>query len=287
MPRKRAARALVFGALALVLALVFYALAHALPGNQAIARADVYAGIGTTYSWSGTAQAWQTDHRLVSHSDFVTFVQNNGACAGASNKILSSSEAAACATLANVHTPILANNSFAAGAITGWSSSFTYAGCGSGGTANAVNAADQDSDSGFASEGSGPLCLNGNVAIVSVSQTFTIAGNPSSQRYSVWYNWTPVNAGDVGCTQVSGAVNNFQVTINGHVQTTIPAPVGDGAWHQVSATTTDLLNGSNTFTVTASVSGARGLLPSGDFCTIQQTFAQTLLFDNATLTASY
>lgn len=289
-PRRAAKRAILFGFVALGLAFLAFAIGRPIASNQALSRADVFAGIGTSYSWSGTAQGWSTDHRLLTRGDITSFLQNNGTCTGSGTALVfTQSMLSACAVIANTHTPILANNTFSGGSVTSWSASYSYAGCTSGGTAVAVNGADEDSDSGYADEGSGVFCVNGNTVTVALTQSFSIAGNPASQSYSFWYRWTPVVEGDANnCIQQTGAVNNLQVVINSHTETTIPNPVGDSAWHHVSGTTIDLITGTNTFAVQASVSGARGNSLNGQgICSTPNLGAQTLDVDNASLTATW
>jgi hypothetical protein len=187
-------------------------------------------------------------------------------------------------------SPILANNTFSGGSFTSWSDttpSYTGACTTSNGFAG-VNATDEDGDTGYVtgSTTASTACSAGT-ATIGLTQSFTINGTPTSQSYSFWYYITPAIYNGGSCTgDTPGSYSNLKLVINGTTVSTTASPTGNSAWHQVSGTTTALVSGSNTLTlsITLSSSAWRSIQAS---CTGTEDFAsQSANIDNVVLTAT-
>lgn len=258
----------------------------AVSSTQVLTRGYVYSNIGTLFKWSGSAQSWSGSAQALTCGDWTSYISNDGtACTPASQTVVDS-YASAHAVVTVTHTPLLTNNTFTLGGFGSWSSANT-GGC-NGFTFTGQNAPDEDADSGLA-QATSATCSS-TVATVTLVQTFTIAGTPTTQTYSFWYLAPTVTYGDpVNCTQGTGTAS-LALKINA-VVITVPALTLDGAWHQVSGTTTALANGSNTLTFTATLAAASGQTSHYNkangiyICNATSTVAQPISIDNVTLSA--
>lgn len=257
--------------------------------NQALTRGFIYTNIGTLFTWSGTAQAWSGSAQEATYTDFTTFIKNNAACgAPGAAALIDYSHATACAVNTSVNTPILANHSFAGDVFTSWSDTTTVYG-GSCATSTAYNssaASPQDADGGDAVGSSGvtSTCATGLNVTLGLQQTFTISGTPTSQSWSFYYKWAHVDT--TGTCDIQGASANAVLKLNGTTVSTTAAPTDDNAWHQVSGTTTLLVNGSNTLSLTVQLQS--GVHYTNQTSCLTPTYqAQPFYFDNIALTATY
>jgi hypothetical protein len=255
--------------------------------NQCITRGYIYSQIGTLFSWSGSSQSsWNGSNQVATVSDFTTFVQNNGACTGPSTTLITYGQATACATnsSAATHTPILANNSFAGGSFVSWSSA--NVGSCTGALFSSLNGGDEDGDGGFANASS--LGCTTTAAQVTLVQSFSTGGAPTSQTYSFWYKGAQATSGDSSCTLQTGSAS-FVLKIGSTAIATVASPTLDGAWHQVTGTMSAMVSGSNTLTLTATLQGARGQYNrynpkiQGYICTFAGTAIQQIQVDNFVL----
>lgn len=281
MPRLRA--------LALLLGLV---LLGTFSSTQCLSRNDVYAQIGTAFTWAVTAQAsWNGDHTLVSCSDFFTYVKNDSSScttlygSNGAHQMMNWAQMQqhAVNTVPSAHTPILANNSFAGASFASWLND-------SGNTctwnASSTQAQDADGGSAFTAAPLTSSCSGG------FNQPFNIPGAsaPTSQSLSFYYMAPLALAGDpVNCTQGSGTVV-LTVKVNG---TTVPMPpiTYASSWQPVTLTIgSDLVAGSNTIDISASATSASGTQltpPNNLVCNTQNHSAQSVYIDNVSLTATY
>lgn len=258
--------------------------------NQCITRGFIYSNIGSLFSWSGSAQtSWNGSAQEATYSDFTTFIKNNASCGGpGSTALIDYSHATGCAVNTSAHTPILANNSFAGDVFTSWSDTTTVYG-GSCATSTAYNSSatsPQDADGGDAvgSSGATSTCATGLNVTLGIQQTFTIAGTPTSQSWSFYYKWASVDS--TGTCDISGNSANAVLKLNGTTVSTTAAPTDDNAWHQVSGTTTLLVNGSNTLSLTVQLQ--TGVHYTNQTSCLGLTYqAQPFYFDHLTLTATY
>lgn len=268
--------------LALTLAVVL------LGSDTAFTRGYVYSHIGTGFTWKTTAQSsWNGSTQAVSCGDWTTYVQND-ATACTANTLIGLTWANAHAVNSVTHTPILSNNTFFQGNWSPWTSANT-GGCTGSLFSASMSSSDEDADSGLASAGSLSCYISGSV--ITLSQTVSISGTPTSQTYSFWYRGSVETAGDVvTCTQGLGSAS-LSLTINSVAQSAIGVLNLDGNWHQVTGSTTSLATGSNTFTLSATLTAAKGTYhksgaPAGS-CTGISISPQTLQVDNFSLSAVY
>lgn len=220
--------------------------------NQMLSEQDLVDNVTAgNLKWSGSAITGTT--KMVTYSEFTTYISNNAACGGSSNELMSYSAMTACRVLATVHDPIISNPSFASG-----NTVWTQAGVsGTGLYALApviTNATSEDGDSWYDAfttsttlstcEASGTVTCEGTSA-----QTFSTGGTPTSQSLSFYYKGAVNTAtGDaVNCSPVTGSAS---VSMKLNSTTYNPTLTLDGSWHQYSTTTTALVNGSNTITFT-------------------------------------
>jgi hypothetical protein len=186
-------------------------------------------------------------------------------------------------------SPILANNTFSAGSFTSWSDTTpSYTGSCSTSTGFAgKNATDEDGDAGYATGSSSASisCVSGK-ATIGLTQSFTINGTPTSQSYSFWYYITPATYNGGSCTgDTPSSVSNLTLVINGTTVSTTAAPTVNSAWHQVSGTTTALVSGSNTLTLTITLSSSK--YATNQSTCIGTTYqSQSANIDNVVLTAT-
>ena len=194
------------------------------------------------------------------------------------------------------HT-LLSNPSFAGAAYSPWVADAVSGACAFAIPFAASASHDKDSDGGGSIASTSTGCDNNGAsfAVVGESQTFSIAGaSPSAQAYSFWYETAIPTVGDAadGCLVGSGAVGDIVVKINGTTVATV-APVADGGWHQVSGTTTALVTGSNSFDVSASISGAKGVTAvfeprTGTYVCRNTVYgAESMSFDDFSVMASW
>lgn len=233
----------------IALTVVFAALGIA--SDQIVTRGYIASNIGSGFTWLGSAQSWSGSTVTLSCGDWNSFIKNDGTACPASKTVLYSF-ASAHALNQTTHSPILANNTFVGGGFASWSSA--NGGACAGYPFAGQNASDQDGDVGYASASSGG-CTSGNS--MTLTQTFSIVGAPTSQTYSFWYNGPATSAGDAtNCTAGSGSAT-LTVTVNG---TTVASPtlILDGTWRQVTGTMSALANGSNTIIFTAALVAAAG-----------------------------
>jgi hypothetical protein len=259
--------------------------------NQAISRGFIYAnanGAGSAlYTWSGSAPSWNGSIVAASISDFTTYVRNNGSCGTPSGALITYAQSTTCAVNSITHSPILTNNTFTGGSFVSWSSSNTGA-CG-GNPFVGQNTSDEDNDNGYALASS--LGCTSTAAVITLVQTFTISGTPTSQTYSFWYKAAQSSFGDpTNCTQGYGGAS-LALKVNSTIIAT-PSLTLDGAWHQISGMTTALVNGSNSLTVTATLSAASGqsstYIPKyGIYRCVSGSAAQPIAVDNVVLGAAY
>lgn len=233
-------------ALLLILAITLLA------SDTAFTRGYVYSNIGTLFTWSGSAQSWSESTQAVSCNDWTSYIRNDGtACT--SGTLIGKTWALAHAVVTVVHSPLLTNPTFNGGGFGSWSSANT-GGC-TGLLFTGQNSADQDGDAGRAQASSGTC--SATPAQVTLAQTFSISGTPTSQTYSFWYMAPLTQYGDpVNCTQGTGTAS-LSLKVNG-TTTSLGSVTTDGAWHHLSGTTSALVNGSNTVTVTATIAAALG-----------------------------
>lgn len=252
--------------------------------NQTITRSDVISEVGAgRMAWASSQPAgWAGSKQVVNRSDFVGCCRTNGNCPGATVQALTYSQYIACSVTSTTYTPILANNTFAGGSFSSWTSANTGGCSGSLFTAQAIP--DEDGDSGLATASS--LSCTSTAAVVGLSASFTTTGPPTSQTYSFWYLEKQAVAGDVNCTVGYGAAT-LSLVINNTTVLSIPNPIADGAWHQVSGGTAAMVNGANTFTINATLQGASGTYPKGLNCTGSSRSAQTMQIDNVVLSGVY
>lgn len=239
-----------------ILLVLFAVLLLGVASNQCITRGYIYSQIGTLFSWSGSSQSsWNGSNQVATVSDFTTFIQNNGACTGPSTTLITYGQATACATNSSgaTHTPILANNSFAGGSFASWSSA-NVGGC-TGALFNSTSGPDEDGNLGYANATS--FSCAATPAQVTLVQSFSTGGAPTSQTYSFWYRGTQAVSGDSACTQAFGSASVL-VKIGATTIATVSSAVLDGTWHQVSGTMSAMASGANTFTLTATLAGAHG-----------------------------
>lgn len=255
-----------------------------LNSNQAVTRGFFFSNIGSSFSWSGSAQAaWSGSTRAATCSDYTTFIHNDGTACSPSNALVQFGFATAHAVNSNpTHTPIVANNTFASG-LTPWTSANLSA-C-SGALFSQNNSPGEDPGNGYASSNS--LGCTATAAQVTLVQAFTTGGAPTSQTYSFYYNAPIASSGDPACDQEFGSAS-LAVKVNSTTLTTI-AITPDGAWHQVSGTMSAMVSGSNTLTFTATLSGARGETNRYNArtlsyaCAVANTNPQVLQIDNVVL----
>ena len=265
------------------------------PANQLLREQaltnDVTTGV---FTWSGSAQTCTGNacNQIVTKSLYTSWITNTGSCSGgtkgSTSYAMTYGDMVACAVNASLHTPILANNTFSAGATTSWTiTGPTYgAGCSSGATAfTGINATDQDGDSGFVEGTSGTACVGGtDTATTSIAQTVSIVGTPTNQSWSLWLLAPQATAGISTCTIGRGNLT-LTVMINA---TQVYSGTGGypTGWTQLSGTTTALVNGSNTVTLQAIVSGAAGAT-NFPLCTIIAVSSQAVSVDDVKLVATY
>jgi len=266
------------------------------PANQLLREQALINDVTTgVFTWSGSAQTCTGNacNQIVTKSLYTSWITNTGSCSGgtkgSTSYAMTYGDMVACAVNASLHTPILANNTFSAGATTSWTiTGPTYgAGCASGATAFAgVNATDQDGDSGFVEGTSGTACVAGGIhtATTSIAQTVSIVGTPTNQSWSLWLLAPQATAGISTCTIGTGTLT-LTVTINA---TQVYSGTGGypTGWTQLSGTTTALVNGSNTVTLQAVISGAVGYVNS-PLCTTAAETSQAVSVDDVKLTATY
>lgn len=265
--------------------------------NQCLSRGDIYAnanGAGLNlFTWLGTAPAWSGSTQIATYADFTANVKNNGACGGSSALGITYSAATACAvagTGAAAHV-LLANGSFASASFASWTADAAASlGCPN---LFAATATDQDADGGGAFSSTGTSCdTNGaSYATAGLNQTFSIAGTPTSQTWSLWYQAALVSAGDdINCIKNAGTVANLVVKVNGTTVGTLAAPRTDGVWHNFFGTTTAMVSGSNTVDVSVQISGASGqhlvLIGGQQYCRTV-TASQLFFVDNVNLQATW
>lgn len=259
-----------------------------LSSNQAVTRGYFYSNIGTTFAWSGSAQSeWSGSTQAATCSDYSTYIRNDGTACTPSNSLVTYGFATSHAVVSNIHTPILSANTFAGGAFYPWTSA--NAGSCAGGPFSATASTDEDGDNGYA-VGSSSGCV-ATPAQVTLAQTFTTGGAPTSQSYSFYYKAKQAVSGSASCTLATGTAS-LSVKIG---STTIATPTLtlDGAWHQVSGTTTAMVSGSNTLTFTATLAGANGQKQfystqiKNYVCRNAGIAPQTLQIDNVVLTGTW
>jgi hypothetical protein len=269
-------------------------------GSQSLAHGDIAALVGAgQLIWSSNPGWATTDGQNATFNEFETYVKNNGSCGGVSNQIIDSAQAQACRVLTAVHTPILTNNTFA-GSFSAWSSSYA-----NGATACTMavptafnyNSGTGEDGAGYASATSGTntpgTSANQCYTTHTLSQTFSISGSPTSQSYSFWYE-SPSVGGGGDSSNCSPAYGSATITfkINSTVVQNGSAQLGT-AWHQLSGTTTALVNGSNTVTLTVVLN--EGVNQSSHFNSTTQIYTclagsavnATFDVDNFALAATY
>jgi hypothetical protein len=278
--------------LAIALAVVLIA-STGQTSNQALSHQDVIDNVaaGNLIWISGQPGGWSGSNQLTTRAEFVANVKNSGSCPGSSAQILAYGDMVSCRVLTSVHTPILANYTFAAGSFSSWSASGS--GCTTGTTAlHGVNATGQDG-TGYAAGDSGTTCNDntGTFATLKASQTFTIVGTPTTQSFSFWYLANLTTQGDARCGVDSSSVQAIRLTVNGTTVLTDSAPTVNSTWIHETGTTSGLVSGSNTVTIEADVlAGARGMnyVTGPDDCEIVDPIAtQDFAVDNVELTATY
>lgn len=257
-----------------------------------MSRNDVVNAVGVgTFTWNTSLPSgWTGSAQQVNHADFTTNIKNNGSCGGASAQLMGYSQMTACAVNSTPsHSPLVSNPTFSGGSLTSWATANASA-C-NGALFVGVNGSDEDGDSGYASATSA-TCVS-TPAQVTLSQTFTISGTPTNQSYSFWYLTPLVQAGDApdGCTVGTGSAS-ISVKFNATTVSTTTA-VTDGLWHQLTGATTALVNGSNTITLTGTLTAASGQNATWNqqtqsfLCNRPVTSAQAVNLDNVVLTAQW
>lgn len=195
-----------------------------------------------------------------------------------------------CVLIAGATSPLIANHSFASNSFTSWAAttpSYTGSCAASSGFASVASPA-EDADGGASqgSSGATTTCASGGTATIGETQTFSIAGTPTAQTYSYWYNITQVTAGDpVNCVQGVGTVSEIDLTLNSTTFQTL-SPTMDGAWHQVTGSTSALVSGSNTITIKSVNQSATGTQRNPTICGATVNTAQPTTIDNIVLTAT-
>jgi hypothetical protein len=198
-----------------------------------MARGDLEALLGAgKLVLIGADPGWGTTNaQLATNSDFTTYFKNTGSCPGTGSQILSSSQLQACLVLTSVHTPILANHSFASNSFASWTSTNT-SGC-TVGSVGSVPAPAEDSDGGSAgfTSGNTGCAVSGTSTTPTLTQTVSVSGTPTSQTFSFYYNFSAHTApGDPGCgPQANGTASNLKLIVNGTTVSTTVSPTNDGA----------------------------------------------------------
>ena len=252
-----------------------------------MSRNDVYAQIGTAFSWAGTAQAsWNGDHTMVNCSDFFTYIKSDGSSCttlygtNGAHQIMNWSQMQQHAVNSTPvsHTPILSNNTFAGAVFSPWTADGS-ATC----SANfAASTTDQEGTDGGSATGNSS---NGTCTI-GMSQTFNVTAAPTSQSLSFYYETPNVSAGDgINCTAGTGSAT-ITIKLNGTTISTITNPTYDSSWHPVSTPISAMVSGSNTLDITVSLTAASGTTGS-PACTTHQYAQQHVYIDNVQLTATY
>lgn len=222
--------------------------------NQAVTRGYFFSNIGAGFSWSGSAQAgWSSSIQAATCSDYTTFIRNDGTACTPSTALVQFGFATAHAVNNTIHSPIVANNAFGSGVLSPWTSTNT-GGC-TGALFSISSSGDENGD-GYAAQASSLGCT-ATAAVVTLAQSFTTGGLPTTQTYSLWYKAPRATSGDpANCSQVVGTAT-LAVQVNSTTIATT-ALTTDGLWHQLTGSLSALVSGANTMTLTATMNGARG-----------------------------
>lgn len=244
--------------------------------NQMLSEQDLVDNVNASnLKWSGSAIGGST--KMVTYSEFTTYIQNNGSCGGSSNELMPYSAMTACRILTQTYSPILANASFQSSCASWTLSSITC-----------VSNSSQDTGDTY------EVVYNTTTsqAVGTAAQNFTTSGTPTSQTLSFYYRGTvaAANGDHVNCSPAAGSVG---VSVKVNNTTFTPTLTLDGAWHQYSTTMSAMVSGSNTFTVTLSGVSTENQTSTYNSqlqeyqCNAPTWTTNNIHFDNAVLTGTW